>query len=201
MAAIVVPFRGSGGKQRLVDLGPEQHRAVVLGMLADVVRASTQVARTTVVTADESGRRIARDAGGEAADEPGGGQSRAVAAALASLPDEPVLIVNADVPCVTTRDLHALFAVAEAGRIALVVSADRRTNALGLPSPQLFEPHYGPGSADRFLRAARERGLEAVTAALPNLIDDVDTPADLERVRLRVGPSTRSALEGLRMAS
>ena len=37
MAVIVVPFRGLAAKQRLTGLGADTHRAVVLGMLADVL--------------------------------------------------------------------------------------------------------------------------------------------------------------------
>jgi 2-phospho-L-lactate guanylyltransferase len=201
MAAIVVPFRGSAGKQRLSGLGKESHRAVVLAMLADVLAATTQVGRTVVVTADDDGRRIAREAGAEVVDDPGGGQGSAVAAAICLFAADAVLIVNADVPCVAPYDLRALLAATPLSGIALVASADGRTNALSLPAPHLFEPLYGPRSAERFQRAARDLGLEAVVVAVPNLADDVDTPDDLERVRPRAGPHTQRALQGLKKAS
>ena len=51
-------------------------------------------------------------------------------------------------------------------------------------------PLYGPGSADRFVVA-----LQATRLELPGLRDDVDTWDDLERVRDRVGPNTRTYLE------
>src|ERR671937_810660 len=82
MGAIVVPFRGVGGKQRLAGLSPETHKRVVLAMLRDVLTAATAVSRTVVVTSDEHGRRVAAEAGAEVVDDPGGGQSAAVAAAL-----------------------------------------------------------------------------------------------------------------------
>jgi 2-phospho-L-lactate/phosphoenolpyruvate guanylyltransferase len=201
MAAIVVPFRGSGGKQRLKGFGPDEHRSIVLAMLADVLAAATEVSRTVVVTGDDDGRVVAMNGGAEVVDDPGGGQGAAVAAALGSFPSDAVLIVNADVPCVVPYDLRSLLASTPRGGIALVASTDKRTNALSLPAPELFEPLYGPNSAERFKRAARDLQLEVVEAAIPNLADDVDTREDLERVRARLGPFTTTALDGLRMAS
>jgi len=201
MAGIVVPFRGSNGKRRLTGLGAETHRTVVLAMLADVLAATTEIGHTVVVTTDEDGRRVAAKAGAELVDDPGGGQAQAVTAALGLFPTGAVLIVNGDVPCVVPHDLRALLAATPLGGIALVASEDGRTNALSLPAPHLFQPLYGPRSAERFQRAARELGLEAVSVAVPNLADDVDTPADLERVGFRAGPHTQAALHGLRKAS
>jgi 2-phospho-L-lactate/phosphoenolpyruvate guanylyltransferase len=201
MAGIVVPFRGSGGKKRLTGFGPTEHKSVVLAMLADVAAAAAEVSRTVVVTGDEEGRVIASAAGAEVVDDPGGGQGAAVAAALGLFPSDSVLIVNADVPCVVAYDLRSLAASTPRGGMALVASEDGRTNALSLPAPYLFEPLYGPNSAERFKRAARDLQLEVVEAAIPNLADDVDTRDDLERVRARLGPHTTAALAGLRMAS
>jgi 2-phospho-L-lactate guanylyltransferase len=200
MAGIVVPFRGSRGKQRLTGLDATAHRAVVLAMLTDVLAATTQVGRTVVVTGDDDGRRVAAEAGAEVVDDPGEGQGAAVAAAIGLFPSDSVLIVNADVPCVVPYDLRSLVAATPIGGIALVASEDGRTNALSLPAPELFEPLYGPRSAERFKRAARDLGVELVAVAIPNLADDVDTREDLERVELRAGPNTQAALHGVRMA-
>jgi 2-phospho-L-lactate guanylyltransferase len=201
MAGIVVPFRGSGGKQRLTGLGDQAHRALALAMLSDVLAATTEVGHTVLVSEDEEGRRRAVEAGADVVDDPGGGQGAAVAAAIGFLHADAVLIVNADVPCVLPYDLRALLAATPLGGIALVASADGRTNALSLPGPDLFQPLFGPRSAQRFERAARDLGLEVVVAAIPNLADDVDTPADLERVRFRAGPQTQAALQELKLAS
>jgi 2-phospho-L-lactate guanylyltransferase (CobY/MobA/RfbA family) len=104
-----------------------------------------------------------------------------------------VLVVNADLPCVRPRDLLALLGAVPTEGLAVVAARDGTTNALGLSSPGLFRPLYGPGSAERYL------ALEAaVQARIPNLVDDVDTIADLERLEERVGPRTRAALEALR---
>jgi len=201
MAGIVVPFRGLAGKQRLTGLGADTHRAVVLAMLADVLAATTIVGETVVVTNDDDGRRLAKAVGARLVDDPGSGQSAAVAATLGLLDIDAVMIVNADVPCVVPYDLRSLLAATPLGGIALVASADGRTNALSLPAPNVFEPLYGPRSAKRFQRAARDLGLEAVAVVIPNLADDVDTPEDLDRLQLRAGPHTQAALQGLRLAS
>lgn len=201
MAGIVVPFRGLAGKQRLTGLSDEDRRGLVLAMLADVLAATTAFGRTVLVTDDERGRVLANDAGAEVVDDPGGGQSPAVAAALGVFDTEAVLVVNADVPCVVPYDLRSLLAATPLGGIALVASEDGRTNALSLPAPELFQPLYGPRSAKRFASAAKELGLEAIAAAIPNLSDDVDTREDLDRIQLRAGPRTQAALQELQLAS
>jgi 2-phospho-L-lactate guanylyltransferase (CobY/MobA/RfbA family) len=170
MPTIVVPFRQAGPKQRLAPASDE----LALAMLEDLLRACRPVGPTILAT------------------EPVG-QGRAVAAALADVTEGAVLVVNADLPCVRPRDLLALLGAVPTEGLAVVAARDGTTNALGLSSPGLFRPLYGPGSAERYL------ALEAaVQARIPNLVDDVDTIADLERLEERVGPRTRAALEALR---
>lgn len=162
MLTVVIPFRGEGAKSRLGR--PEIARA----MLADVVAAATAVGDVVVTNGD-------------------GGQGAAVAEALARL-DGPVIVANADLPCVTADDLRALAEATPADGLAIVAARDGTTNAVSLARPALFAPVYGPGSAKRFT----ERG--AVRVSIVNLEDDVDTADDLDRVRGRVGPHTRAAL-------
>jgi 2-phospho-L-lactate guanylyltransferase (CobY/MobA/RfbA family) len=112
-----------------------------------------------------------------------GGQGEAVAATLAEV-SGPVVIVNSDVPCATTEELRAL----EAAAPALVAAGDGTTNALALRDARDFVPLYGSGSARRFEETLGARRLD-----LPGLRDDVDTRADLRRVR--GGAFTRRLLE------
>lgn len=193
MAQIVVPFRGESGKQRLQ--APDDVRAkVALAMLGDVLTACVATGRTLLVTADASAQELAEELGAELVDDPGGGQGAAVAAALAHVDEGPVVIVNADLPCVVPHDLRTLAGAAELGAFGLVVADDGTTNAIALPRASLFAPLYGPGSAERFREHAEANGYAAAEAAIPNLSDDVDTAADLHRVALRAGPRTQAAL-------
>ncbi len=197
MAPIVIPFRGLAGKQR-IDAPEELREQLALAMLGDVVSACVAADRTLVVTRDEDGRGLADELGAELVEDPGGGQGPAVAAGLAELPDRPALVVNADLPCAVARDLRTLADVAERGAFGIVEAEDGTTNALALPRPKVFAPLYGAGSAARFRDHALSLRYEVSDAAIPNLVDDVDTRADLERVALRVGPRTQAALGALR---
>jgi 2-phospho-L-lactate/phosphoenolpyruvate guanylyltransferase len=170
---IVIPFRAEGAKQRL----PEELRAVLArAMLVDVVAAAEEVGRTLVAE--------------------GRGQGAAVEAALADVHETPVLVVNADLPAVTPRDLLALLGSIPPEGVAVAAAADGTTNALGFATHGLFKPLYGPGSAERFLALAPSRLVE-----IPNLAEDVDTLADLERLEPRLGPRTLAALDSLRSAA
>lgn len=192
MAAIVVPFRGAGGKQRLGSLPEGERQALALAMLADVLAACRGVGRTVLVTPDEEAARIAVEEEAEVVDDPGSGQGAAVAAALRGVVG-PVLVVNADVPCVASWDLRSLEAATPEHGLAYVAASDGTTNALGLSAGTLFAPLYGPGSAERFRLHAQTMGADVVAAAIPNLADDVDSLADLERLERRVGPRTLAA--------
>jgi 2-phospho-L-lactate guanylyltransferase (CobY/MobA/RfbA family) len=160
-------------------------------MLADVLAACEAVGTTYLVTSavQPAGHAVL------VADQDRG-QGAAVAAGLdravlAGAP-APFLVVNADLPCVTPRDLLALAGAIPDGGLALAAALDGTTNALAFSSSELYSPLYGPGSAARFAVLAPSRTLDA-----PNLVDDVDTVDDLERLRDRLGPATRRALTRL----
>ncbi len=197
MPGIVVPFRGPDGKSRLSFGSDEDRAGLALAMLADVLEAAHAVGPTVLVTSDEQAMRL----GAEVVPDPGRGQGAAVAAGLERLPEGAALVVNADLPCATPRDLLALLGSMPPGGIALAPAADGTTNALALSSPRQFASLYGAGSAGRFLGHARGNGVECAAASVPNLVDDVDTAEDLARVEGRVGPRTRAALASVRVGA
>jgi 2-phospho-L-lactate guanylyltransferase (CobY/MobA/RfbA family) len=178
MPSVVVPFRRESAKQRLAPAPDDVRAALAQAMLEDVLSASEAVGPTILATE--------------------GAQGEAVEAALREAKSVPILVVNADLPCARPRDLLALLGALPADGLALVAAADGTTNALALAAPHLFAPLYGPGSAERFLARALRLEVQAAVAEIPNLADDVDTLADLERLGGRLGPRTAAALNELR---
>ena len=196
MPTVVIPFAGVEGKTRL-HASERARRELSLAMLGDVLAAATAVGSARVVTLDLEGAAIARGLGADLVADPGGGQGPAVAAALAGLDPGAILVVNADLPCIVPADLRALLTATPAGGIAFVEALDGTTNALSLSAPEAFAPLYGPGSASRFRARADQLGVDAVSAAIPNIADDVDTLDDLQRLQLRCGPRTQACLDDL----
>jgi len=196
VVTVVIPFAGAEGKTRLHS-STGVRRALAQAMFCDVLAACVAVGHTRVVTPDDDAAAAAAGVGGEAVPDPGGGQGAAVQAGLDGVGAGGILVVNADLPCVVPHDLRSLLAARPAGCLALVEALDGTTNALRLPSAETFAPLYGPGSAGRFRAHAASLRLEAVSVALPNLADDVDTMEDLARLRLRAGPRTQASLAEL----
>jgi 2-phospho-L-lactate guanylyltransferase len=194
MATVVVPFRSTDPKRRLAAVVEADRVRLAQAMLADVLAAATSLGEVLVVANAvpilPSGVRHVAD--------PRHGQGAAVRAALdaalaAGLP-APYLVVNADLPAVTARDLLALAGAVPEDGLALAAAADGTTNALAFADARFFEPVYGPGSARRFAALAPSTRLDA-----PNLIDDVDTFDDLVRLGARLGEHTRRVLATLRL--
>lgn len=196
MATVVIPFRGTDSKRRLDHVSEHDRRRIADAMLADVLDAATAVGPVFVVSPEEP----ALPAGATYVPDPRRGQGAAVRAgldaALAAGAPAPFLVVNADLPCATARDLLALAGAVPDGGLALAAAADGTTNALALADDRLFEPCYGPGSAERFAALAEARRVEA-----PNLVDDVDALTDLSRLAARLGTRSRRVLESLREAA
>src|SRR5947209_8933567 len=100
MTLVVVPYHE--GKSRLSD-SRRLRRRVSLAMLADVLGACVAVGDTVVVTDDEEGRAAAAELGAAVHDDPGDGHGGAGGAERAGREAGPVLVDNADVPCVVPQ--------------------------------------------------------------------------------------------------
>jgi 2-phospho-L-lactate guanylyltransferase len=189
MPTVVVPFRGNDPKRRLSALPEHDRLRLAEAMFADVLAAAVVVGDVFVVAPEApdlppSAHHVV---------DPHRGLGAAVRAGLdaasATGAAGPYLIVNADLPCAEPRDLLALAGAVPPDGLALVVAEDGTTNALAFDHERLFEPLYGPGSAERFEALGPSRRVDA-----PNLICDVDTLDDLVQLASRVGPATRAVL-------
>jgi 2-phospho-L-lactate guanylyltransferase len=195
MPTVVVPFRGSDPKRRLDPVSESGRAMLAEAMLSDVLDAALAVGQVMVVAADAP----PLPQGVELVPDPRRGQGAAVQAALEAAAPRPAavyLVVNADLPCATPRDLLALAGAVPEGGLALAAAADGTTNAIAFADAGLFEPLYGPGSAERFASLGPCRLVD-----VPNLIDDVDTLVDLRRLAPRVGPHTRWVLRVLHLGA
>lgn len=198
----LVPTRSPGpGKSRLAPgLGVEQRAALGTAMLGDVVAAldASPVDRVVVAAA---GRRAAAAAGALGVevlrDPPGtGGLDAAVAAAVARLPRTALLVVMADLPCLTPSDVAGL--VRSPATVVIAPTDDGGTGGLLRRPGEVMPTAYGPGSGHRHARLARDHGLTAETLPLPGFARDLDTWQDLVQLDPdRVGPRTAAFLADL----
>lgn len=203
---VLVPAKpGSLAKGRLrADLGPGRAawaQTLASAMALDVVAAAVAapVARVVLVTADGELARLAGAAGAHAllGAAPAGLNADLRCAARAvrtELPTAGLIVLPADCPCITPRDVRALALLARtAGRAWCVPDGSGHgTTALVVPAGASFAPAYGPGS-----RAAHEAAgaRSLVGARWRRLGRDVDVGADLLQARrLGVGPRTAAVL-------
>src|SRR5438445_11095257 len=144
MATVVVPFRSTDPKRRLAAVVDADRVRLAQGMLADVLAAAAPLGDVLVVANEAP----ALPAGVRHVPDPHHGQGAAVRAALDAavawgLP-APYLVVNADLPCATTRDLLALVGALPEHGLALAPAADGTTNAPAVSDHGRFGPVYGP---------------------------------------------------------
>ena len=124
--------------------------------------------------------------------DPHRGQGAAVRAgldaAIAAGAPGPYLVVNADLPCATPRDLLALAGAVPEDGLALVAAADGTTNALGLRRREPVRAALRPRQRRAVRGARRRRGSSTRRIS----IDDVDTLDDLAPARLTGRPARRA---------
>jgi len=181
----VIPVKSSAdSKSRLATaLDPTQRERLARAMLDRVVAAASGAPNVQRVCL------IGHSREGQAEDlpllaDPGGGLNAAATAALTEADRQGVarlVIIHADLPQVTARDV-ALLAAAPAGEIA--IAPDRHgtgTNAISLPLPQArgFSFAFGPDSFARHNAEADRLGLRVEEIHSQGLARDVDEPDDL----------------------
>jgi 2-phospho-L-lactate guanylyltransferase len=201
----IVPIKSFDvAKQRLAgSLASGGRRSLVQAMFSDVLgalRRTEGVAEIAVVTIDIAAGAAAM---GERMivleDRACDGQSAATRIGIRYALErgyERVLLVPGDTPLLNPPDLDDLLDRCERDGIGVAIVPDRHgtgTNGLLIAPPGAFDPSFGPGSLERHLSQARERGLVHRVETLPSLEHDVDTPGDLAALWNVVDGSRRGA--------
>jgi 2-phospho-L-lactate guanylyltransferase len=221
----VLPVKALSVAKSRVDAAPEARAALALAMAVDVAAAAGEVGRVLVVTDDErAATALAVDH--VEPDVPGAGLSAALAhgaaVAAARWPDDGVVLLAADLPCLTAAALTAVLHTVpvparsvpagsvparsrsarqprHAGTNGVGVVADASgvgTVLLAATAGTVVHPAYEGGS----FAAHRGQGAADLTGyAAPGLRRDVDTVADLQQaLAIGIGPATAAALAAYR---
>lgn len=188
----VIPVKPPGeGKSRLEGaLDAADRAALSRAMFRRVLKATLDAGiETVVISRDGAIRREAETAGAWAMEESDGSNlNEALATArnfLAARGAEALLVLPADLPAIGPDDVCALATLAWAAPAVVVApdAAEQGTNALLLAPPDSIAFGFGAESFDRHCDAARQAGITPTILRRPGLALDIDTPADLERLR------------------
>ncbi len=173
-------------KQRLAGiLDAGERRLLMLGLLADVLRAASGAEGVTalaVVTSDGTAAEVAKGQGVAVIDDAGLPWNEGLLTALARVPSAPagVLFLSADLPALTAADVTAMIAACPSPGIAIGRAHDGGTNALALRPAAAIVPAFGAArSAAVHTARASAAGFAAVVVDRPGLANDLDTPEDL----------------------
>jgi 2-phospho-L-lactate guanylyltransferase len=185
--------RFDGAKQRLEDqYTPGERRALAEAMFSDVLvalRRSASVKEVLVISEDRGAQQIAAGYGALVHAETDSGHNPAAIAGIREGLErgaDRALLVPGDCPMLDPTQLEQMLARAAPARSALIVP-DRHgtgTNALLLTPPDVLEPSFGPGSCQRHAANAESNGIAHEVIAVPSLALDVDTPEDLQALRV-----------------
>ena len=176
VTTVVIPYRGDAKRR----LPPELRAAAAMAMLGDVVEAALPLGRVVVVTDDP----VVVPPGAELLADPGGGQGAAVAGGSR---DRRPATRSSSMP---TSARHDGCAAASGCRRARSRRVRRRHDERAVSSrPAAVRP-----AVRAWQRSPFPRPCAFATVAIPELVDDVDTVADLERLAPLGGRRTRSLL-------
>jgi 2-phospho-L-lactate/phosphoenolpyruvate guanylyltransferase len=179
-------------KSRLApDLPQIQREKLVLDMLhhvLSVLQDSELFERISVVSSDARVLEQVKVWGAQASIEEQSGHNPALyAAALREKARgaRALLTISADLPLLSTQEIHSLLKQSRQYEVVLAPSRDGTgTNAI-LMRPPLAVPYlFGSNSLQHFLEAARQRHLSHTTYDSTGLAFDIDTIDDLRELEV-----------------
>jgi len=203
----VVPVKGlAHAKSRLASSASSDHLA--LAFAQDTISAlltTAGIARVIVATSDPVVTAWTHEAGGETFDDGdyAGINPAAMAAASHAPAGDGIVVVLADLPCLTAPVMHQVLMAADQFDRSFLTDAQGTGTTMWFARPgMLVEPHFGPQSrAAHASSGSKDLVLEHGDAAWPQARRDVDTVDDLANaIELGVGEATRRALDDTREA-
>jgi 2-phospho-L-lactate guanylyltransferase len=195
-ATAVVPVKRFAVAKSRLATGVEETRKpeLVAAMVADVLEAIASarlVERTIVVSQEPRAAELAAAAGADLlSDFDDAGHSAAALAGIAVAEAAGagcVALLPGDCPLLDPRELDKMLTGVPDHYVAVI--PDRHgtgTNALVLAPPSAIEPSFGEGSRERHVAAARAAGVPYGVEELTSLGLDLDTPADIVALTMRV---------------
>lgn len=195
-ATAVVPVKRFAVAKSRLATGVEETRKpdLVAAMVADVLEAIASarlVERTIVVSQEPRAAELAAAAGADLlSDFDDASHSDAALAGIAAAEAAGagcVALLPGDCPLLDPRELDKMLTGVPDRYVAVI--PDRHgtgTNALVLAPPSAIEPSFGEGSRERHVAAARAAGIPYGVEELSSLGLDLDTPADIVALTMRV---------------
>lgn len=171
-------------KQRLMpDLSPPNRRELMLTMLRTVVAAAREsgLGPVALATSEPTAPALARELGVTTVSDGGLAWNEGLVHGLSLLRPQPaaVLYLAADLPLLTSAELHQFASAAPDPGVCIARATDGGTNALLVTPANGTVPHFGARrSSEVHAEAARAAGLAWRVIDIPGLALDVDTIAD-----------------------
>jgi 2-phospho-L-lactate guanylyltransferase len=185
--AIVPVKRIGASKKRLSqNLTLQQRKALTVAMLEDVLGAlkASVVDKILVVSNDKNVRPIAQRFGVSFFSPVRRGLNSAIEEAWVwcmKNKADSVLVLPADVPLVTARDIDVLVRLGSDGRrVVLAPSRDWGTNALFQSPPHLIRANFGADSFLKHMNDAKDKGICVKFYYSLGLGLDIDSIDDLQ---------------------
>ncbi len=172
-------------KTRLSNFFTIQERPLLtLAMLEDVLNAlkSSKVNNTIVVGSDSTVEGLVKNFGMTFLRENQEGLNQALDQATGLCVRnnaELVLVLPADVPLITSRDINGLVKLARKDSMVISPSQNGGTNALLQTPPGIVSPCFGPDSFKKHFNKAVSNGVQAKIYVSSNLMLDIDSEKDL----------------------
>ena len=197
----MIPVKGlAAAKSRLALPGSaEMAEAFLVDVLA-AVRACPQVGAATVVTSAADVADIARRAGASVVPESATGINAAAAEGAASTePGSPVVVLVADLPCLTAALLSSVLTAAAPFPASFLADADGLGTAMWCSTSVPVRTEFGIGSRSAHAASgAVDLVVEHPDARWEAARRDVDTAADLaDAAVLGVGQATQARIADL----